>query len=193
MHLSLNHQNLNIFNHFGDSAQNENNTTRAFLIAATRSPWSPMLLRGFFDLVAARIRERFPEQAAVLGCFSQSWPEQVEISMERDIKAESFPGVGVEHAIIVELTPLGAALDPPQQMTEVGDSGRVDASIVIRQSESDGLALIIESKLYGRAGHEQLLRYKQALENRQITTVLVDVAWEEVYALADDQIGRAHV
>jgi hypothetical protein len=63
MHLSLNHQNLNIFNHFGDSAQNENNTTRAFLIAATRSAWSPILLRGFFDLVAARIRERLPDQA----------------------------------------------------------------------------------------------------------------------------------
>ena len=186
MHLSLIHQNLNIFHHFGDSAQNENNTTRAFLIAATRSPWSPMLLRGFFDLVAARIRERLPDQAAVLGCFSQSWPDQVEISMERDIKAESFPGVGVERAIIVELTPLAAALDLPQQTTEVGDSGRVDATIVIRQSESDGLALIIESKLHGRAGHEQLLRYRQALENRQIKTVLVDVAWEEVYALADD-------
>src|SRR5580700_2633806 len=114
MQLSLDHQNLNIFNHFGDSAQNENNTTRAFLIAATRSPWSPMLLRGFFDLVAARIRERQPDQAAILGCFSQSWPDQIEISMEKDIRAEGFPGVGVERAILVELTPAGKVLDPPQ-------------------------------------------------------------------------------
>lgn len=92
MDISLNHQNLNVFNHFGDSAQNENNTTRAFLIAATRSPWSPMLLRGFFDLVASRVKERSPEQAVLIGSFSQAWPDEIEISMERDIRAETFPG-----------------------------------------------------------------------------------------------------
>lgn len=185
MDISLNHQNLNVFNHFGDSAQNENNTTRAFLIAATRSPWSPMLLRGFFDLVASRVKERSPEQAVLIGSFSQAWPDEIEISMERDIRAETFPGVGVDRAVLVELTPAGIVADLPSQLMEIGETGRVDATIVVRQSDSDGLALVIESKLYGRAGHEQLMKYKQALESRNIKTLLVDVAWEEIYTLAD--------
>jgi len=185
MDILLNHPNLNVFNHFGDSAQNENNTTRAFLIAATRSAWSPMLLRGFFDLVASRVKERFPERAALLGCFAQAWPDEIDISMEKNIRAETFPGVGVDRAVLVELTPAGIVADLAVRPPEIGETGRVDATIVVRQSDSDGLALVIESKLYGRAGHEQLMKYKQALESRNIETLLVDVAWEEIYALAD--------
>lgn len=144
-----------------------------------------MLLRGFFDLVASRVKERFPEQAALLGCFSQAWPDEIEISMERNIQAETFPGIGVARAILVELTPAGVVTDLPPEPTEIGGTGRVDATVVVRQSDGDGLALVIESKLYGRAGHEQLMKYKQALESRSIKTVLVDVAWEEIYTLAD--------
>jgi len=40
--------------------------------------------------------------------------------MEKDIRAQGFPGVCVDRAILVELTPIGTALDPPQQMAEVG-------------------------------------------------------------------------
>jgi hypothetical protein len=57
MNFEFNHRNLNLFWHFGDSAENENNTTRAFLIAASRSPWSSILLRGFSDLVFNQVRE----------------------------------------------------------------------------------------------------------------------------------------
>jgi len=144
-----------------------------------------MLLRGFLDLVALRVREKMPDPAAILGAFSQSWPDQIEISMERNISVGTFPGDGVQRAILVELTPVGIAPDPPQQQVDARDAaGRVDATIVVRQSQSDVLAIVIESKLYGRAGHEQLMRYKQALE-RKIPTVHVEVTWEDIYALAD--------
>lgn len=184
MELSLDHPNLNLFRHFGDSAENENNTTRAFLIAATRSPWSWILLRGFFDLLVSRTREKNSEGPSSTRFF-QSWPDQIEFSLERDISAETFPGMGVRNAILVELTPAGQAPEPEQPEERKNDRGRVDATIVIRQPDGDGLAVVIESKLYGRAGHEQLLRYTAALEKRGILTTMVDVTWEEVYALAN--------
>src|SRR5438552_17203764 len=85
----LDHRNLNLFHHFGDSAENENNTTRAFLIAASRSPWSPVLLRGFMDAVAARIRTSAScETTRQIERFLCAWPDTVEFSLERNIVPE---------------------------------------------------------------------------------------------------------
>jgi hypothetical protein len=146
---------------------------------------APCSCAGSLTWLPLGLRRDSPSKPPCLAAFSQAWPDEIEISMERDIRAETFPGVGVDRAVLVELTPAGVVADLPSQPMVMGETGRVDATIVVRQSNSAGLALVIESKLYGRAGHEQLLKYKQALESRHIKTLLVDVAWEEIYTLAD--------
>ena len=89
MEIIRRHRCLNLFHHFGDSAENENNTTRAFLIAATRSPWSPVVLRGFLDLVAENVRS-MPDEWKKFEKFFQSWPESLDVSLERKILTEQF-------------------------------------------------------------------------------------------------------
>ena len=184
MNFEFNHRNLNLFWHFGDSAANENNTTRAFLIAASRSPWSSILLRGFSDLAFAQACGLNPDFGKSIEGFLREWPETVEFSLERDISAESFPGPGVQFAIIIELTPQSVSAEEETPLEELEPRGRVDATIVIRNAEGNGLGFIVESKLYHRAGRDQLARYKKNLELKGISTVLIAISWEQVYAIA---------
>jgi hypothetical protein len=183
MNFEFNHRNLNLFWHFGDSAENENNTTRAFLIAASRSPWSSILLRGFSDLVFNQVRERNTDLAKSIEPFLREWPETVEFSLERDIAAESFPGPGVLSAVIVELTPECGVAQEEIPLGELEPRGRVDATIVLRNAEGNGLAFIVESKLYHRAGRDQLERYRKNLALKGIPTALIAMSWEQVYAI----------
>ncbi len=183
MNFEFNHRNLNLFWHFGDSAENENNTTRAFLIAASRSPWSSVLLRGFSDLAFDHVCRINPQFGKSVEGFLREWPETVEFSLERDITAESFPGPGVRFAIIVELTPQSGSAQEETPPEELEPRGRVDATIVIRNAEGDGLGFIVESKLYHRAGRDQLARYRKNLESKGISTVLVALSWEQVYVI----------
>lgn len=185
MNFERHHRNLNLFWHFGDSAQNENNTTRAFLIAASRSPWSSILLRGFSDLACCRASDAKPAFGRSITRLLTQWPESIELSLERDITPESFPGAGVRHAILVELTPQSGASQEPAPTEDLDVRGRVDATIVLRGADGNGLGLIVESKLYHRAGRNQLERYRRGLETKGISTVLISVSWEEVYTLAN--------
>jgi hypothetical protein len=186
MEITRSHKNLSLFQHFGASAENENNTTRAFLIALSRSAWSPVLMRGFFDLIAEKASD-LPAMSAKL---LTAWPARIEMSLERDISAEKFPGGGVRHAILVDLTPVsGAVAELPHADIKEKPTGRVDATIVLTagddtSSGSDGgLAIVIESKLYGIAAEQQMERYKKAIEEKQIQVHRVPVAWEEIYDL----------
>ncbi len=185
MNFERSHRNLNLFWHFGDSAQNENNTTRAFLIAASRSPWSSILLRGFFDLVFSRACDTKPEFGRSIKRFFTEWPEAVEFSLERDITPQSFPGLGVQHAIVIELTPQSKAAQEEAPSEDLDLRGRVDATIVVRNAKGNGLALVVESKLYHRAGRDQLERYRRGLDAKGVSAVLISFSWEEVYAIAN--------
>jgi hypothetical protein len=171
MEIIRSHKNLSLFQHFGAGAENENNTTRAFLIAMSRSPWSPVLLRGFFDVIAAKnsgpASDFFTKSARLL----TAWPSSIEMSLERNITAEKFPGEGVKHAVLVDLTPVSGAVAGSSQVDIRDDpTGRVDATIVLRAGDDTladqegALAIVIESKLYGNAGEQQMEDYKKALE-----------------------------
>jgi hypothetical protein len=167
MEIRRSHKNLSLFQHFGAGVENENNTTRAFLIAVSRSPWSPVLLRGFFDVIAAKT-EPASDFFTKTGRLLTAWPSSIEMSLERNITAETFPGEGVKHAVLVDLTPVSGAVagsslahirdDPPR---------RVDATIVLRAGDDTladqegALAIVIESKLYGNAGEQQMEDYKK--------------------------------
>jgi hypothetical protein len=194
MEINLDHRNLNLFHHFGDRDENENNTTRAFLIAATRSPWSPMLFRSFLDLLAEQILGSSPELLPDFDKFFRSWPETLQVSLERDISADKFPGDDVAVAILVALTPVSECGGQIVDFQFSKPTGRVDATLIARRTEGDtsggqskgsALAIIIESKLYGPAGIEQLARYKSKLEEKKIRTVLVEVRWEDIYKLCE--------
>jgi hypothetical protein len=194
MEINLDHRNLNLFHHFGDSAENENNTTRAFLIAATRSPWSPMLFRSFLDLLAEQMRANSPELLTDFDKFFRSWPETPQVSLERDISADKFPGDDVAIAILVALTPVSEGSGQVVDLKFPKPTGRVDATLIARQTDGDtldgqskgsALAIVIESKLYGPAGIEQLGRYKSRLEEKSIRTVLVEIRWEDIYKLCE--------
>ena len=185
MEIKLDHRNLNLFHHFGDSAENENNTTRAFLIAITRSPWSPVLLRGFLDLLAERISSTPDGRSSDFEAFFRSWPETLEVSLERDISAGNFPGEKVASAILVALTPLSEGVSQIEGAPHPNPTGRVDATLIARSAERDALAIVVESKLYGQAGPDQLNRYRTKLQNKLIKTVLVEISWEEVYRLCE--------
>jgi hypothetical protein len=139
--------------------------------------------------------ELFPDFQIFLG----SWPETLEVSLERDISAAKFPGDDVAGAILVALTPVpptpaseasGHAADPPKT------TGRVDATMIVRrtdaetpegQSNDSALAIVIESKIYGPVPDEQLQRYMNRLkeEKKRIKAVLVEVSWEEIYKLCE--------
>jgi hypothetical protein len=112
------------------------------------------------------------------------------MSLERNITAENFPGEGVHHAILVDLTPLSGIAAGSYQ-TDIRDnvSGRVDATIVLRADDEaladrpGALAIVIESKLYGPAGEQQLEDYRKALEAKHIEVRRISVAWQEIYDL----------
>jgi hypothetical protein len=133
MEINLDHRNLNLFHHFGDSAENENNTTRAFLIAATRSPWSPMLFRSFLDLLAEQMRANSRELLTDFDKFFRSWPETLQVSLERDISADKFPGDDVAIAILVALTPVSEGSGQVVDLQFPKPTGRVDATLIARQ------------------------------------------------------------
>src|SRR5437867_358531 len=171
MEINLDHRNLNLFNHFGDNADNENNTTRAFLIVLTRSPWSLILLRGFLDLLVERISSKKPGLARQFDTFFRPWPNTLQFSLERNISAENFPGEDVTAAILVALTPIEAAVPPETEILSVTATGRVDATIIARQPQSkEAIGIVIESKLYGPVGVDQMDRYRRRLEEKLIKT-----------------------
>src|SRR2546427_3073680 len=139
MEINLGHRNLNLFHHFGDSAENENNTTRAFLLAATRSPWSPVLFRSFLDRLAERILVTSPELIDKFALFLRSWPGTLQVSLERDISADTFPGEDVSAAILVALTPVSDGSGQITQLQLSNPTGRVDATLILRRTEGDAL------------------------------------------------------
>ena len=162
-----------------------------------------MLFRSFLDLLAERISATSPELLRDFETFFRSWPEMLQVALERDISADKFPGDHVIAAILVALTPVSGGsgqvadlvADPPYpQTTETAPRGRVDATMIARRTQRDtlegqpkdsALAIVIESKLYGPAGDEQLTRYKKKLEEKLVRTVLVEISWEEIYQLCE--------
>jgi hypothetical protein len=118
----------------------------------------------------------------------------LEVSLERDISADKFPGDDVGAAVLVALTPVSDGGGQIADLQFPKPTGRVDATLVARrtgaetlggQSKGSALAVVIESKLYGSAGAEQLARYRSKLQEKSITTVLVEIRWEDIYRLCE--------
>jgi len=153
-----------------------------------------MLFRSFLDLLAEQILANSPELLPDFEKFFRSWPETLQVSLERDISADKFPGDDVAVAILVALTPVSEGSGQIVDLQYPKSTGRVDATLIARRTEGDtlggqskgsALAIVIESKLYGPAGIEQLGRYKRKLQEKSIRTVLVEIRWEDIYKLCE--------
>lgn len=189
MEIRLGHANLNLFKSFGGPCDNENNFTRAFLVALTRSPWSPVLLRAFFDVLAEKLSGLADAQRCVP--FLSSWPSFVEVTMQQGTAGESFLADGVSAALLVNLTPdprLGSYEELRDEPQEVVARGIVDAIVTVRGGigTDGGMSVIIESKLYGAVGEQQRAIYRDAIRHRLgFAPCEVAVSWDEVYKLTE--------
>jgi hypothetical protein len=189
MRIQLDHPNLSLFRAFGGGCDNENNFTRALLIALTRSPWSPVLLRGFFDLLSDKLRS-VPNAAPWLPYLS-SWPTCIEVSMQQGTAGETFLPNDSSGAVLVDLIPDPRARPCGGEVgEESGDSrGIVDAMITVRGSggtDERSISVVIESKLYGGVEERQRALYRRAIEKRLgQRPAEVAVSWDEVYRLTE--------
>jgi hypothetical protein len=189
MRIQLDHPNLSLFRAFGGGWDSENNFTRALLIALTRSPWSPVLLRGFFDLLSEKLQD-VPNAAPCLPYLS-SWPTSIEVSMQQGTAGEAFLPNDGSGAVLVDLIPdPGARPCGGDVREEAGESrGIVDAMITVRGSDGTderSISVVIESKLYGGVEERQRALYRSAIEKRLgRRPAEVAVSWDEVYRLTE--------
>jgi len=196
MEIILNHDNLNLFRFFGGDCANENNTTRAFLIALTKSPWSPVLLRGFFDLLAEKLAIQNQLLASKCAEFLSGWPKRVEFSMQQGVAKGEFLSDEVRCGLLVLLTPGENAAAAPGDAAsrEAIARGIIDALLVVESAADKVLALLIESKLYGPVGDEQAAQYLAAMKRKLGDSVaMIDISWDEIYCLTEALPPQAEV
>jgi hypothetical protein len=176
---------LSAFGHFGGSWENENNTTRAFLMALSRSPWSLALFRAFMDLVRDKLRTQSTEsdaKALADDLLSRS-PDEIDIRMQRDASAHDFRLQKDEVGVLVVLTPVvrnREGLTPQPNSSNAG--GIVDAWIRATYGEDRGLIIVIENKLYGDADQQQRQKYLAGLGSNSVE---LDLSWEDVCLLLE--------
>lgn len=189
MEFELRDRRLNLFQHFSGDTASENNTTRAFLVVLGRSPWSPVILRGFLDLLAEKPNLVKQGVGVLDSSLSRRWPDGIEMWMQQGFVSTDFLA-GVGSAILVELTPVLEGPDAAKPPPSVTPGGIADAVIVLRFWDEDGenrsVAIVVESKLYGRAGEEQIGRYLAAMKDKVGEKhAWVHVSWDEAYQLTN--------
>jgi hypothetical protein len=190
---------LNVFEHFGGDWANENNTTRALLMALSRSPWSPTLLRVLMDLIREKVAGRLvaggqpladEQQCVVLGACNEllsRWPDEVDFRMQVGAASDEFKLPDGGTGVLIEIIPcMGTDVSyPPNTTSGATDSkkaaGIVDAWIQADFGEDRSLTMVIESKLYGKAGRDQIAKYLAGMGADKTTEV--QVTWEDVYGL----------
>jgi hypothetical protein len=182
------HDNLNIFRHFSGDHGRENNVTRALLIALTRSPYSLVLLIGFLGLLADKCRAGDPDVVEKLRDFL-GVPDRVEVSMQQGVANVNFLSDAATEGVLVEIAPGERGMQPTEGTSSVPAeekvSGIVDGIILLEKADRV-LALVIESKLYGLAGDEQIRCYKEAMAKRLGRSPQhVQISWDEVAALTE--------
>lgn len=188
MNIILASDKLNLFQPFGGDWANENNFTRALLIAFSKSPWSPVLLRGFLDLLADRMAEARVPPDDVTNLFAR-WPESVELKMQQGVATTAFLADGVTDGVLLALNPEPGSEEPKGNIGAQQGAGIADAVIVVRGSAPDPertIAIVVESKLYGAAGADQLQQYHRAMGEKLPGRVrFVEMLWDEVYSLTE--------
>jgi len=184
---------LNLFKPFGGSWENENNTTRALLVALSRSPASFAYLRAFLDLIRDRVKKQShpsPEVREQCCDLLSQFPDQLHFNMQRGAANDKLSVDSNDAGVLIAVTPTGeseADGDVYRQGAETADaSGIVDAWLRFEYGEPDEdeqggkkLQVVIESKLYGPVGRQQRQKYLAAMGKER--TIQIDISWEEVY------------
>jgi hypothetical protein len=187
MRILLKHENLNVFRHFGGTYSNENNKTRALMIASTRSPYGLLLLQSLLDRIIRKAADSDSERGRDLGNFLVGW-DSIEVAMQRGVGKAHIPPSWATIGILVEIVPARLPQGIPETplQDEVQGSGGI-ADAVLRIEKGEGvLGIVIESKLYGPVGERQIAAYLQAMAASLGTRPLrVQLSWDDIDQLID--------
>ncbi len=202
MEIDAEDRHLNLFQFFGGDYANENNTTRTLMIALTRSQWSPIILRGFFDAVLGKLRNMGCEVLRNIPCETLvaareifgAWPASLRVRMQQGAASADFiPGdTKLDSALLLEIAPesekeaVEADDGQPAADDAVKPGGITDACLIATSRDDKTMAIVIESKLYGRAGEDQMGKYEAAIKERcrhGNAPIRMELKWEDIYSL----------
>jgi hypothetical protein len=183
MKINIKHRYLSVFRHFGENYHRENNITRSFLITLCKSAWGLPLFQAFLQMIANKVAEETDarEVAGFLGA-----PDVLDFDMQQSIVGDDFLPDGVNRGVVVELAPSQPEEVPaPDEPVVAAQAGIVDALLVVEKAE-ERLAIVVESKLYGRANRSQIETYKEAIRKRtKKEPIEVKLYWDEIVELTD--------
>jgi hypothetical protein len=184
MEIRIEDNRVHLFRFFGGDYANENNTTRSLMVALTRSQWSPVILRGFFDILVKKLRDGPGETAGTAREILGVWPASLQVRMQQGVAGTDFlpAEMEIDSAILLQIEPdsENEAIDASTKQAE--PSGIIDACLIVTSPEDKTVAIVIESKLYGQAGEDQMCRYAAAIRPPAIR---LQLTWEEIYSLLE--------
>lgn len=195
MRIRIDDDRLNVFSHFKGSPHIENNTTRALMTAFSRTPAGMLFLRDFIDRIIRDVSSKTSDGEVAGMLARMRRPQTATLRMQQAI--DSLGANEELGGVVVEIAPAKYHEEPSHpDEDETAPGGIADGCIVLEvdtpeefDSDSGHVILLLESKLYARAGSKQIEQYAARFRRENKPCDRAHIEWRDLYEIAE---GIAH-